>query len=59
MGRNHTKEKCVNESTLVRPIMKLRNMLVATNGPVMDSYGKDNEFQSSIGVKSADKLNDC
>jgi len=39
--------------------MKLRNMLVAPNGPVVDSYAKNNEFQSSIAVKSADKLNDC
>lgn len=58
-GRNHTKEKCVNERTIVRPISELRNRLVALNGPVVDSYGKDNEFQSSIGVKSDDKLNDC
>ena len=39
--------------------MKLRNRLVAPNGPVVDSYAKNNEFQSSIGVKSGEKLNDC
>jgi len=53
-----TLKKCVNGRTIARPIMKLRKRLVASNGPVVDSYGNDNEFQNSIGVKSADKLND-
>jgi len=58
-GENHTKAKCLNERVVVRPIMKLRNRSVAPNGPVVDSYAKNNEFQSSIGVKSGDKLKDC
>jgi hypothetical protein len=57
-GKITFKKKCVNGRTIARPIMKLRKRLVASNGPVVDSYVNENEFQNSIGVKSADKLND-
>jgi hypothetical protein len=39
--------------------MKLRNRLVASKGPVVDSYGKGYKFQSSIEVKYGDMLSDC
>jgi len=56
--RIKVKEKYVNGRTIAPPIMKLRKRLGASNGPMADSYGKDNKFQNSIGVKFAAKLND-
>jgi hypothetical protein len=41
-GKKITLKKCVNVRTIARPIMKLRKSLGASNGPVVDSYGKDN-----------------